>query len=101
MPGLVPGQSGRANLQQNLYAITEEGGQRKVRTLLQQLNQPNGVAVRDGSLNVAAVNRVLRYDGIEGKLDNPGEPADLTQAFNLRRRSTTAGSSSDSRPRGG
>ena len=33
-----------------VYAITEEGGQRKVRTLLQQLNQPNGVTVRDGNL---------------------------------------------------
>jgi len=67
-----------------VYAISEEGGQRKVRTLLQQLNQPNGVAVRDGNLYVAAINKVLRYDGIEAKLDNPGEPtADLTAAFNL------------------
>jgi len=66
-----------------VYAITEEGGQRKVRTLAQQLNQPNGLAVRDGNLYVVAINRVLRYDGIEGKLDNPGQPADLTAAFNL------------------
>ena len=66
-----------------VYAITEEGGQRKVRTLLQQLNQPNGLTVRDGNLYVVAINRVLRYDGIEGKLDNPGQPADLTAAFNL------------------
>ena len=66
-----------------VYAVTEEGGQRRVRTLLQQLNQPNGLAVRDGNLWVVAINRVLRYDGIEGKLDNPGEPADLTAAFNL------------------
>ena len=66
-----------------VYAVSEEGGQRRVRTLLQQLNQPNGVAVRDGNLYVVAINRVLRFDGIEGKLDNPGEPADLTAAFNL------------------
>ena len=68
-----------------VYAISEEGGQRRVRTLLQQLNQPNGLAVRDGSLYVVAINRVLRFDGIEGKLDNPGEPADLTAAFDLPR----------------
>jgi glucose/arabinose dehydrogenase len=66
-----------------VYAVTEEGGQRRVRTLAQQLNQPNGVAVRDGNLYVVAINKVFRYDGIEGKLDNPGQPADLTSAFNL------------------
>jgi glucose/arabinose dehydrogenase len=66
-----------------VYAVSEEGGQRRVRTIAQQLNQPNGVAVRDGNLYVTAINRVLRYDGIEGKLENPGEPADLTAAFNL------------------
>ena len=30
-----------------------------------------------------AINRVLRFDNIEDKLDNPGEPVDLTKAFNL------------------
>jgi glucose/arabinose dehydrogenase len=68
-----------------VYAVSEEGGQRRVRTIAQQLNQPNGVAVRDGALYVVAINRVLRYDGIAGKLDNPGEPADLTAAFDLPR----------------
>ncbi|MBV1796983.1 sorbosone dehydrogenase family protein [Siccirubricoccus sp. G192] len=66
-----------------VYAVTDQGGQRQVRTIAQRLNQPNGVAVRDGNLYVVAINRVLRYDGIEGKLDAPGEPADLTQAFAL------------------
>lgn len=66
-----------------VYAVTDEGGQRRVRTIAQRLNQPNGVAFRDGSLYVVAINRVLRYDGIEGKLDDPGTPADLTGAFNL------------------
>jgi glucose/arabinose dehydrogenase len=66
-----------------VYAISEEGGQRRVRTLAQGLNNPNGVAVRDGDLYVVAINRVLRYDGIEGKLDNPGQPVELTQQFNL------------------
>ncbi len=68
-----------------VYAVSEEGGQRRVRTIAQQLNQPNGVSVRDGALYVVAINRVLRFDGIEGKLDGPGEPADLTAAFDLPR----------------
>jgi glucose/arabinose dehydrogenase len=35
---------------------------------------PSAVAFQNGSLYVAAVNRVLRYDGIEARLDNPPEP---------------------------
>ncbi|HEV8231254.1 MAG TPA: PQQ-dependent sugar dehydrogenase, partial [Thermoanaerobaculia bacterium] len=38
------------------------------------LNMPNGVAFRDGSLYVAEINRVLRYDGIESRLTNPPPP---------------------------
>jgi glucose/arabinose dehydrogenase len=47
------------------------------------LTQPNGLAFRDGSLYVFAINQVFRFDNIEDKLDNPGEPVDLTKAFNL------------------
>jgi glucose/arabinose dehydrogenase len=68
-----------------VYAVSDAGGQRQARTLAQGLNQPNGLAVKDGNLYVVAINRVLRYDGIEGKLEAPGEPVDLTQAFNLPR----------------
>jgi glucose/arabinose dehydrogenase len=66
-----------------VYAISDEGGQRRVRTIASQLTDPNGVAVRDGNLYVIAINRVLRFDGIEGKLDAPGTPTDLTAAFGL------------------
>ena len=66
-----------------VYAISDEGGKRHVRTLFSGLTQPNGLAVRDGSLYVLAINRVLRYDNIEDKLDNPGTPVDLTAAFGL------------------
>ncbi len=66
-----------------VYAITDEGGKRRVRTIAQGLTQPNGLAFRNGALYVLAINRVLRYDGIEDKLDNPGTPADLTAAFGL------------------
>src|ERR1700754_917374 len=66
-----------------VYAITNQGGKREVKVLLQGLTQPNGLAFRDGSLYVFAINRVLRYDNIEDKLDNPGEPVDLTKAYDL------------------
>lgn len=66
-----------------VYAISTEGGERRVRVIAERLTQPSGVAFRDGSLYVLAINQVLRYDGIEDKLDNPGQPTDLTAAFNL------------------
>ena len=38
------------------------------------LRSPNGVAVRDGDLYVAEISRILRYDSIGDKLDNPPDP---------------------------
>ncbi|WP_291298726.1 sorbosone dehydrogenase family protein [Elioraea sp.] len=66
-----------------VYAITDEGGQRRVRTIAQGLTQPNGIAFKDGALTVIAINRVLRWEGIEGKLDSPGAPVEMTAAFGL------------------
>lgn len=45
------------------------------------LNMPNGVAFRSGSLYVAEVNRVLRYDDIETRLSNPPIPAVVNDSF--------------------
>ena len=45
-----------------------------VRVIADKLNMPNGVAFRDGSLYVAEVNRILRYDGIESSLGNVPAP---------------------------
>ncbi len=42
------------------------------------LNSPNGVAFRDGSLYVAEISRILRYDGIENRLDSPPQPVVVT-----------------------
>lgn len=38
------------------------------------LKMPNGVAFRDGSLYVAEVSRILRFDNIEQRLENPPVP---------------------------
>jgi glucose/arabinose dehydrogenase len=66
-----------------VYAITTKDGKREAKVLLQGLTQPNGLAFKDGSLYVLAINKVLRFDNIEDKLDNPGQPVDLTDKFNL------------------
>ncbi len=66
-----------------VYAITEKDGKREVKVLLQGLTQPNGLAFKDGSLYVFAINRVLRYDKIEESLDKAPEPVELTATYNL------------------
>ncbi|MCS6948658.1 MAG: PQQ-dependent sugar dehydrogenase [Steroidobacteraceae bacterium] len=63
-----------------VYAITNEaGGQRRVRTLLSGLNMPNGIALRDGALYVAEVDRIRRYDQIEARLDRPPPAVEIAR----------------------
>jgi glucose/arabinose dehydrogenase len=64
-----------------VYEVTDAGGQRSVRTVVDKLNQPAGVAFRNGSLYVMAIDKALRFDGIE---KNPAAaPVDMTAAFSL------------------
>jgi glucose/arabinose dehydrogenase len=67
-----------------VYAVLDRDNDQKadeVITIDTGLNAPNGVAFRDGSLYVAEINRILRYDLIESRLDNPPEPVVVTDAF--------------------
>ena len=43
------------------------------------LRNPNGVAFHNGSLYVAEIDRILRYDGIEGNLDSPPEAVEVAR----------------------
>ena len=64
-----------------VYEVTDDGTRRSVRVVVDKLVQPAGVAMHGGSLYVMAINKVLRFDGIEG---NPGvAPVDLTDKFDL------------------
>ena len=68
----------------SVYAIADRNGDHRadeVHTLAGPLFMPNGVAFRDGSLYVAEVNRILRFDDIERRLENPGEPVVVTTAL--------------------
>ena len=53
----------------------------KIITIASGLNTPNGIAFRNGSLYVAEINRVLRYDNIESSLQNPPEPVVVNDGF--------------------
>ena len=58
----------------SVYAVVERGGTRIVRTIATGLHRPNGVAFKDGALYVAEVSRVLRFAGIEDRLEAPPAP---------------------------
>lgn len=60
-----------------VYALRDEDGDFRAEKVFEvdtDLEQPNGVAFRDGALYVAAVSRLYRYDNIEQQLSNPPEP---------------------------
>lgn len=67
-----------------VYAVARgkgDGRSRKVFVIAKGLEMPNGVAFRDGSLYVAEVGRVLRYDHIEDRLANPPAPVVVNDTF--------------------
>ena len=56
-----------------IYAVLDRNRDfraNEIITLAKGLNMPNGVAFRNGSLYVAEVNRILRYDNIEKQIRN-------------------------------
>lgn len=62
-----------------VYAVRTVNGKPVVSTLLSGLNNPNGVAVRNGALYVGEVHRIVRYDDIESHLDKPPQPVVITR----------------------
>lgn len=60
-----------------VYALTDSNQDFVVDesiVLAKGLKMPNGVAFKDGDLYVAEVNRILKYENIEGSLASPPEP---------------------------
>jgi glucose/arabinose dehydrogenase len=67
-----------------VYAVLDRNRDNKaddVIVLAEGLNMPNGVAFRNGSLYVAEISRVIRYDDIEARLENPPEPVVVNGDF--------------------
>jgi glucose/arabinose dehydrogenase len=68
----------------SVYALVDsdqDGQSDEMYTIARGLNSPNGVAFRNGSLYVAETSRILRFDGIEERLDDPPEPVTVSDAF--------------------
>lgn len=68
----------------NVYALQDkdqDGVAEKKYVIASGLFLPNGVAYRNGSLFVAEVNRIIRFDQITQKLSNPPEPKVVYDKF--------------------
>jgi hypothetical protein len=61
-----------------VYAVVDENGDRRVYTIAKGLEMPVGVAYRNGSLYVSAVDRILRFDDIENHLKDSPKPVVVT-----------------------
>jgi glucose/arabinose dehydrogenase len=67
-----------------VYAVVDRDGDHKadqVHVLARGLNQPSGVAFRDGTLYVAAVNRVLRWRDVTRDLAASPAPEVVSDAY--------------------
>ncbi len=67
-----------------VYAVVDRNKDHiadEVITLAEGLNMPNGVAFRNGSLYVAEIDRVLRFDNIETRLYDPPAPLVVNDKF--------------------
>jgi glucose/arabinose dehydrogenase len=68
----------------DVYAVMDKDGDQRAETVLtiaRGLHMPVGVAYRNGSLYVSAVDRILRFDKIEQRLANPPPPVTITDGF--------------------
>ena len=65
----------------NVYAVVSKDGKREVKTIAKGLHRPNGVAFANGSLYVAELSRIIRYDNIEQNLDNTPAPVVVFDAL--------------------
>ena len=60
-----------------VHAVVDRDGDHKadrVVVIASGLDQPNGIAIRDGALYVATASKILRFDDIERHLDSPPTP---------------------------
>ncbi len=65
-----------------VFALRDSDGDQRADqrwTLASGLDMPNGVAFREGALYVAESGRILRYDAIESRLDDPPEPVQIAE----------------------
>lgn len=67
-----------------VHALRDEDGDGVAEVhhiVAKDLKMPVGVTFKDGALYVSAVDRILRFDGIEERLTDPPQPVVVTAAY--------------------
>ena len=67
-----------------VYAVVDRDGDNRadqVHVIARGLDQPSGVAYRDGALYVAAVSRILRFRDVAKDLTRPPKPEVVSDAY--------------------
>jgi glucose/arabinose dehydrogenase len=67
-----------------VHAVVDKDNDQKadeVLVIAKGLRYPSGLAFRDGSLYVAEISRVIRFDRIEDNLQSPPEPVVVNDSF--------------------
>jgi glucose/arabinose dehydrogenase len=57
-----------------VYAITDTRGKKEVKTIATGLNSPNGIALHNGTLYIAEINKISKINNVADGLDNPPKP---------------------------
>ncbi|HEY0852191.1 MAG TPA: PQQ-dependent sugar dehydrogenase [Bradyrhizobium sp.] len=57
----------------NVYAITDKGGKREVKTVIKGLKMPTGLAFQDGALYVIDIDKLIKFENAEANIDNLGK----------------------------
>jgi glucose/arabinose dehydrogenase len=57
-----------------VYAVVDKGGKRELKTIIDKMPMAAGIAYDKGTLFVATHTKIMRYDNVDAKLDNIGEP---------------------------
>jgi glucose/arabinose dehydrogenase len=75
---LFVGSTGAGQVHAVTFPAAGTKGDAMVRVVASALREPAGVAFRGGALYVSAIDRILRFDGIERRLDDPPKPVVVT-----------------------
>ena len=57
-----------------VYALVDNNGKREVKTLATGLNSPNGIALHNGTLYIAEIDKISKIDNVDSQLDSPPKP---------------------------
>jgi glucose/arabinose dehydrogenase len=57
-----------------VYAIVDKDGKHEVKTLVSGLYRPNGIALHNGTLYIAELNKISKIDNVEAQLEKTPKP---------------------------